>query len=264
MKIINYLIVVLWANTIAYPQEVIDQSQTNFNTYGSLAFDDFGQGFTIGTAGNITKIEVLMDCGSSFGCSSQHFNLKLFNANNDFTPNGNALFSATNAGFNGSDSVPVWESFVITNGPSVTPGDKYVIVLTDNGSQSDFGFLQLTTNPYPNGHGMYRTSNTTNTWSILSQQDFGFKIWVTNTLGINEEIATQQPIKVYQDLLLKTINIESNSNFNVALYDLTGREVMNFQISIGNNIVNTTGVTEGFYVLKSKNTSIPYSKKIRL
>lgn len=263
MKTLNFLITAFLVNAITYSQEVIDQSQTNYNTYGSLAFDDLGQGFTVGTAGNISKIEVLMDCGSSFGCSSQHFNLKLFNANNDFTPNGSALFSANNAGFNGSNSVPVWESFVLTNGPSVLPGDKYVIVLTDNGSQSDFGFLQLTTNPYLNGHGMYRASNSTNAWNILSQQDFAFKIWVTNNLGINEDLF-QQSIKTYQDQILNTINIESNSNFNAGLYDLTGREIVNFQVSIGNNTLHTIDFQKGIYVLKSKSSNISYSKKIRL
>ena len=264
MKALNFLIMACLTTALAQGQEVLDQSQTNYNTYGSLAFDDLGQGFTTGLSGNISKIEVMMDCGSSFGCSSQHFNLKLYSANNDFTPNGNALFSANNAGFNGSNSVPVWESFVLTNGPSVSPGEKYVIVLTDYGSQSDFGFLQLTTNPYPNGHGMYRASNSTNAWNILSQQDFGFKIWVTNSLGIDEEISNQQPIRAYQNQFLNTLNIESDRNFNAALYDLTGREVLNFQISMGRNIINTIGLQKGIYILRSNSSEIQYSTKINL
>lgn len=264
MKIIHYLLIVLSFNAITYSQEVIDQSQINYNTYGSLAFDDLGQGFTTGTNGTITKIEVLMDCGSSFGCTGQHYNLKLFNANNDFTPNGNALFSSINPGFNGSNSVPVWESFVLSNGPVVAPGNKYVIVLTDNGSNSDFGFLQQTTNPYPNGHGMYRASNSTNAWNILSQQDFGFKIWVRNTLGINEEIFEKDSIKVYYDPFLNTLKIDSKIGFNASLYDLTGREIMNLDIIVGSNTFNTTTLQKGIYIFKSKESKIQFSKKINI
>ncbi len=263
MKKIHHLLFVLLVNMITYSQEVIDQSQTNYNTYGSLAFDDLGQGFTIGTNGTISKIEVLMDCGSSLGCTGQHYNLKLFNANNDFTPNGNALYSANNPGFNGSNSVPVWESFVLTNGPVVAPGNKYVIVLTDNGLNTDFGFLQQTTNPYPNGHGIYRASNSTNVWNILTQQDFGFKIWVKNTLGLEENIILE-PIKVFVELTTNTIKIDSVYDFKASLFDITGRKISNIDVKSGHNTINTESFKKGVYIFKSENSSIVFTKKMNL
>ncbi|OBX20981.1 putative secreted protein (Por secretion system target) [Gelidibacter algens] len=259
----KYTIILFFSFLSISAQEILDQSQLVYNTYAPIGILDYGQGFTAGSDMKITKIEVLMDCGSSLGCTGQQYNLSLYSASSDSKPIGNALFSQAGIGFDGADGTPVWQSFQLPNGPMMTLGNMYVIIISDNGNSTDFGWLQASDNLYSGGQNIYRVSGSTNSWNTLSSSDLVFKVWIDNTLGVEGQSVSDTNIKASFNSGMKLIKIDSDVNFEASLFDLLGREIMNFDVlSHYNNSFDASNLIKGIYIIKSKTDSVIFSKKI--
>ncbi len=237
-------------------QSGINQQQTNFigsNAY-LLAFDQPGQSFTVSVSSKITKIEVLMDCGSSFGCIGQTAYLDLYNANNDNTPNGSPIVSGVpNTQFSGADSNPVWSVYNITSLPNVTNGNKYTFTVSGVPFSSDYGVLISGSDSYANGGPIRRNADTSGAWTIQTGKDIAFKVWVENNLGIEELIYAK-------DYFITTSNIElrvkSFNDQSFMIFDIAGKMIQSFAVLANiDYIISLENFSAGIYILKSKTTS---------
>ena len=238
-------------------QEVIDQQQTNYSTYFSLAFDDVGQGFTAGQTKKITKLEVLMDCGSTLGCTGQPFVMNFYNANANFTPNGSALVAnMSGTSFHGGNLVPIWSVFTIASGPTLSAGNKYVFVISGTPGTSDYGVMQATNNPYAGGNAIYKGAGTSNAWTGLAGQDIAFKVWVENALG-QDELLYKKDFFLGQTEELLILKSLSNEHFFV--YDLTGKKVTDFAVQADVEFkLELNKFSKGVYVLSNGSASAKF------
>ena len=239
-----------------FSQAGINQQQTNYigsNAY-LLAFDQPGQSFTISVTSKITKIEVLMDCGSSFGCIGQTAYLDLYNANIDNTPNGSPIVTGVpNTQFSGADGNPVWSVYNITSLPNVTNGNKYTFTVSSVPLSSDLGIWISGSDTYPNGGPIRRNAGTSNAWTIQNGKDIAFKVWVENNLGLEELIYAKDYFVTTSknELHIKSFN---NQSFNI--FDSTGKMLQSFDVSANNEYsTSLENFSAGIYILKSKTTS---------
>ena len=146
------------------------------------AGDSWGQSFTVGLAGPLTRIDFQL--GRNAG-TSQPLQVQLREANGDLPDMGPSalLFS----GLIPASDVPVLaftSSFTVSLDlssapPVVTPGEKLVVLLSTTDSDwynwDNSGYFN--SNPYPNGTSVnlsYPNSN----WTIVDNWDFGFQTWV--------------------------------------------------------------------------------------
>jgi hypothetical protein len=142
----------------------------------------FGQSFTVGLAGSLTRIDFQL--GRNAG-TSQPLQVELRTATGDLpnlAPSG-LLFSGSIA----AADVPVLiftSSFstsidLSSTAPSVSPGEKLVVLLSSNDGDwynwDNSGYFN--SNPYPNGTALQLGA--TPNWAPMEAWDFGFRTWVT-------------------------------------------------------------------------------------
>lgn len=259
MKVFINLFILILGISYCNAQDIIDQqNDSTLRSYLALAFGEYAQGFTAAQNKKITKIEVLMDCGSSYGCIGQKYDLKLYTANSNFSPSGSALFAQQGPGLNGADGNPVWQSFSITNGPQLVSGNKYAIFITDNGTFSDLGIIQSTNSSYSNGTALGR-ANSSSAWSVYSTQDFIFKVWVYNgSLGTDEIDYQNKPIIVTYDKENLQLLLTSLEDAHIKIYTSNGLLISEHLIkSKVNNFIDVKKFQKGIYFIQyQKNGNI--------
>ncbi len=168
----------------AIPTPVVDQ-QIIVPAQAALAVtvgDSWGQSFTVGLAGSLTRIDFQL--GRNAG-TTQPLQIELRTANGDL-PNLDSsalLFSGSIAAAN----VPVltFTSSFTTSldlssaAPAVTPGEKLVVLLSSSDSDwynwDNSGYFN--SNPYANGTSV-KLSYPNTTWVPVDNWDFGFRTWV--------------------------------------------------------------------------------------
>jgi hypothetical protein len=169
----------------AAPTPVVDQQVIvpNQAAIAVTAGWTYGESFTVGQAGALTRIDFQL--GRAAG-TSQPLQVALRTASGDL-PNldpSALLFSGTIA----ASAVPVLtysSSFTASMDMSsvapimVTPGEKLVIVLSSSDPNwyywDNSGYFN--NNPYPNGSAVQSTPSTSG-WATMDNWDFGFRTWV--------------------------------------------------------------------------------------
>ncbi len=264
MKIFVNLFFLIFGLSLCNAQDVIDQqNNSSVLSYLPLFAGEYAQGFTASQNKKLSKIEVLMDCGSSYGCLGQKYDLKLYNANANFSPTGAPLFAQQGTGFNGADGNPVWQTFTVTNGPLLVSGGLYSIFITDNGSFSDFGIIQSTNSSYPNGVALGR-SNPTSPWYSYNIQDFIFKIWVNNnSLGTDEINYQNKPVIITyskENLQLLATSLEDTP---IEIYSSNGIFISKYLIKARiNNFIDVKKWQKGVYFIQYQKNNKKIGEKI--
>lgn len=264
MKIFINLFFLIFGLFHCNAQDIIDQqNNSSVLSYLPLFAGEYAQGFTASQNKKLTKIEVLMDCGSSYGCLSQKYDLKLYNANTNSSPTGVSLFAQQGPGFSGADGNPVWQTFTITNGPVLVSGAMYSIFITDNGNFTDFGIIQSTNSSYPNGVALGR-GNPSSPWFFYNTQDFIFKIWVNNNaLGTDEIDYQSNPVIITynkENLQLLATSLEDTP---IEIYASNGIFISKHLIKAKiNNFIDVKKWQKGVYFIQYKKNNKRMGEKV--
>ena len=232
--------------TSSNAQEVIDQQQTQQNNFNDLLFFYLGQTFTPGVSAPLSKIEFLMACTDASGCGGENIIVNIYNIDINKKPIGSPISTTTISSF--SDSDTSWRTATFTGKPTLSSGTEYAIIIPKTNNEY-ISYLQF---PGPYANGIYLSSNDNgNTWFVINGQDMTFRLYVQNTLGVDELLTETNSFIFYQDSKTNKVTVKVYDFGVLNIYSISGRYLETLKISSKNTMsFDFSHLSKGIYILE--------------
>jgi len=234
------------ASNSSNAQEVIDQQQTQQNTFNDLLFFYLGQTFTPVVSAPLSKIEFSMACTDASGCGGENIIVNIFNIDINKKPIGSPISTASIGAF--SDSNTSWRTATFTGKPTLSIGTEYAIIIPKTNNEY-ISYLQF---PGPYANGIYLSSNDNgNTWFVINGQDMTFRVYVQNTLGVDELLTDTSSFIFYQDSKTNKVTVKVNDFGVLNIYSISGQHLETLKLSSKSTMsFDFSHLSKGIYILE--------------